>query len=168
MQKHKNLVQISVWSALAICLSIIEGFIPMPGALYGAKPGLSNIAAMVVMACISPAAAFIVAVVKSSVSALLTGALSSLPYSLAGGISALSVMIIAFKNANGKISFVGISILGAAAHSVGQVSAAAALIQSFSIFTYLPVLLAVSAATGLFTGICANMAIFRMVKQSWE
>lgn len=152
----------AIWSALAICLSIVEGYIPMPGVLYGAKVGLSNVAVMTAMAVTSPVSAMAVCLIKSLAGAVLSGTVSAIPYSLAGGMLALLSMSVAFKYANGKISFVGISIIGAVFHSIGQVVVSALVLQSISILAYLPVLIATSSVTGFLTGLCANAAIFKM------
>ena len=62
----------------------------------------------------------------------------------------------------GKISIYGISVLGAAAHNVGQIMAAGVLMGSFYIIGYLPYLLIVSVFTGMLTGgICAG--VFRRI-----
>lgn len=162
MKRKKYVVETAIWSALAICLSIFEGFIPMPGIFYGAKIGLSNVAVMTAMATISPVSALLVCIIKAVASGILSGAVSAIPYSLAGGILALLSMSTAYRYANRKISFVGISVTGAVFHSIGQVLVSAFVLQSIKIFAYLPILIAVSSATGFFTGICANAAIFRM------
>ena len=165
---HKQFVQTAIVCALAICLSIIENYIPMPGILYGVKPGLSNIAVMVSLAVISPLSAFGVVILKAVVTALLTGSLSALPYSLAGGILAFFVMYLLFSRANKKISFVGIGVFGAALHSTGQVMVSAAILQSTAIFAYLPLLLLASVITGFFTGLCTNLTVYKIARISVE
>ena len=55
-------------------------------------------------------------------------------------------------------SVYGVSILGAAAHNVGQILAAMALMHSLYIGAYLPYLLIVAVFTGLLTGAaCAGV-----------
>ena len=51
----------------------------------------------------------------------------------------------------GRLSVYGVSVLGSAAHHIGQVLAASLVMSSPSVFLYLPVMLAVSVGTGLLT-----------------
>ena len=55
------------------------------------------------------------------------------------------------------LSIYGVSILGAAAHNTGQVLAAMVTLGSVYAAAYLPLLLAVSIATGLLTGTVSAM-----------
>ncbi len=158
---------IAVWSAAAIALSIIEGLIPMPPLIYGAKPGLANIVSMAAIELLGVRSALFVVIIRCTAAAMLTGTVVALPYSLAGGIAACLVMAAAYKMANGYISFVGISVLGAAAHSLGQIIVAAFLVGSRGIFMYLPLLMLISSALGIFTGLCANFLVFEIKKHSF-
>ena len=54
------------------------------------------------------------------------------------------------------LSIYGVSILGAAAHNIGQILAAMAVMQSVYIGAYLPYLLIVAVFTGLATGTAAS------------
>ena len=58
------------------------------------------------------------------------------------------------------LSLYGVSILGAAAHNVGQILAAMVVLMSVTVASYLPFLLIVSLATGMLTGAAAS-ASFR-------
>ena len=55
----------------------------------------------------------------------------------------------------GKLSVYGVSVGGAAAHNCGQTAAAVLTLGSAAPLYYLPVLLAVSLATGAVTGLPA-------------
>ena len=58
----------------------------------------------------------------------------------------------------GRFSVYGVSMLGAAAHNIGQTAAAMVLMNSVYIGAYLPYLLLVAIVTGLLTGgICAGV-----------
>jgi len=50
------------------------------------------------------------------------------------------------------LSLYGISVLGAAAHNIGQILVAIAVMGSFYVVAYLPWLLIASVLTGLLTG----------------
>ena len=51
--------------------------------------------------------------------------------------------------------------LGAVAHSIGQMAMAMALLGTPSLAVYLPVMIAISIITGLFTGFCAQFLVNR-------
>ena len=58
----------------------------------------------------------------------------------------------------GIFSVYGVSILGAAAHNIGQICVAVFLMNSVYVVGYLPYLLAVSVFTGMATGgACAGV-----------
>ncbi|HIS63819.1 MAG TPA: Gx transporter family protein, partial [Candidatus Avoscillospira avistercoris] len=70
-----------------------------------------------------------------------------------GGLLALLVMA-ALKRCK-RLSLYGISMAGAAAHNIGQLSVAALVLGSSYVWAYLPFLLLVSLATGTITGTVA-------------
>jgi heptaprenyl diphosphate synthase len=82
--------------------------------------------------------------------AVFGGGITGLLFSLTGGVLAMSVMALSRKIP--MLSVYGVSILGAAAHNVGQILAAMALLQSVYVGAYLPYLLVVALFTGFATG----------------
>jgi heptaprenyl diphosphate synthase len=88
--------------------------------------------------------------------AVFGGGITGLLFSLTGGVLALGVMALAKKAP--LFSVYGVSILGAAAHNVGQILASMVLMHSVYIGAYLPYLLVVAVFTGLLTGgACAGV-----------
>jgi heptaprenyl diphosphate synthase len=75
-------------------------------------------------------------------------------YSFAGGLLSLIMMLI-FKRIP-DVSIIGVSIIGAVFHNVGQISVASLVIENRYIFFYLPVLLISAVITGIVTGIIAK------------
>ena len=63
---------------------------------------------------------------------------------------ALTVMCLGTKCK--KLSIYGISVMGAAAHNIGQISVAMVLMGSYYVAAYLSWLLLISVFTGLLTG----------------
>lgn len=57
------------------------------------------------------------------------------------------------------LSVYGVSILGAAAHNIGQIAAAMILMNSVYIGAYLPYLLIISLFTGFLTGLLSSGVI---------
>jgi heptaprenyl diphosphate synthase len=81
------------------------------------------------------------------------GTMSSLLYSISGGLLSLIVMAILLKVLPKSFSLVAISILGAIAHNLGQLMMAALVIENANILYYLPFLMILAIPTGLFVGI---------------
>ena len=93
------------------------------------------------------------------------GGISGLAFSLTGGLLAMTTMSISRRL--GIFSVYGVSILGAAAHNVGQICVAVVLMNSVYVVGYLPYLLAVSVFTGMATGgACAG--VFRALEASGQ
>lgn len=144
--------------ALALALSYTERFIPlqMLVPLPGVKLGLANIVTLIALYLLKTRHAFMILTARCVLGSLFGGGITGLMFSLLGGLLAMSVM--AGVKRLKLFSVYGVSILGAAAHNVGQILAAMALMQSVYVAAYLPYLLVVAVFTGLFTGgACAGV-----------
>ena len=152
MTKTKEISLCAVLTALALGLSYMERFIPLQLVipLPGVKLGLANIVTLVALAMLKPRHALLILIPRCILGALFGGGVTGLMFSLCGGILALGIMTPAWKLP--FLSIYGVSILGAAAHSIGQILAAMVLLKSVYIAAYLPYLLVVGIFTGLLTG----------------
>ena len=155
MTKTKKLALGAVLIALALALSYTERFIPLQLVipLPGIKLGLANIVTLVALYLFGSRQAFAVLVPRCLLGAMFGGGITGLLFSLLGGILALAVM--ALVRRTGWFSVYGVSVLGAAAHNVGQILAAMGLMQSVYVGAYLPWLLLMAIVTGLLTGGCS-------------
>lgn len=103
-----------------------------------------------------------VSLVRIVLSSLLFGTgFSSMMYGLAGGALSLAVMIICKKCC--LLSHVGVSILGGAAHNLGQLTVAALVLNS-SVFIYFPALLIAGTIAGALVGILGGIITGRIKK----
>ena len=158
MKQAKTEALCAIMLALALALSYIERLIPLQMVipLPGIKLGLANIVTLVVLYTLKTRHAFAILLPRCIISAAFGGGITGLWFSLCGGWLALAVMALAKKS--GRLSVYGVSMLGAAAHNIGQIGAAMVLMNSVYVGAYLPYLLLVSIATGLLTGgICAGI-----------
>ena len=96
--------------------------------------------------------------VRCLLGSLFGGGVTAFCFSIIGGLLALAVMALARRLP--VLSVYGVSILGAAAHHVGQILVAVALLRSGYVVAYLPFLLLVAIATGFLTGAISS-ALFR-------
>lgn len=163
MSKTKRLTLCAVLIALALALSYTERFIPlqMVVPLPGVKLGLANIVTLIALYLLGPKEAFAILVPRCILGAVFGGGITGLLFSLTGGVLAMAVMILAKKVP--IFSVYGVSILGAAAHNVGQILAAMVLMNSLYIGAYLSYLLVVALFTGAATG-AACAGILRTLK----
>ncbi len=138
---------------VAMMLSYLEAILPLSFIipLPGAKPGLANVAIMLCFYKLSPIDALFISTTRVFLSALLFGNISSLAFSVSGAILAyLGMWLCDFLGE--RVSYYGISVLCAALHNIGQMLAGALVLGSFSIISYLPLLLVFSVIFGLLTG----------------
>ena len=150
--RTKKLTQCAVLTALALALSLLERVLPLTAwiPLPGVKLGLGNIVTLFALLTLGAPYAAAILVLRAVLGSIFAGSLTSLVYSLSGGALALAVMLLASRSRH--LSVYGVSVLGAAAHSVGQIAAAAALMGSMAVLSYLPLLLLVSIGTGALVG----------------
>lgn len=152
MSKAKQIAFCAVMTALALALSYMERFLPlqMVVPLPGVKLGLANIVTLVALYLLKPRHAFAILLPRCILGAVFGGGITGLLFSLTGGILALGLM--AWAKNRKLFSVYGVSMLGAAAHNIGQILAAMAVMRSVYVAAYLPWLLLVGILTGFLTG----------------
>ena len=157
MKKTKTLTQSAILIALALALSYTERFIPLQLVipLPGVKLGLANIVTLVALYLLGGKQTLPIVLIRCLLGAFF-GSITGLLFSLAGGLFSLAVMALCKKLP--MFSIYGVSILGAAAHNIGQIIAAMALMESVYVCAYLPYLLIIGICTGAATGAaCAGV-----------
>lgn len=152
MSKAKKIAFCAVMIALALALSYAERFIPLQMVIPmpGIKLGLANVVTLVALYRFKGRYALAILVPRCILGALFGGGITGLAFSLTGGLLALLVMSLAKKTP--FFSVYGVSVLGAAAHNVGQILAAMVLLRSVYVAAYLPWLLIAAIVTGILTG----------------
>ena len=163
MSKTKRLTLCAVLVAVALALSYTERFIPlqMIVPLPGVKLGLANIVTLIALYLLGAKAAFAILIPRCIFGAVFGGGITGLAFSLIGGVLAMVTMSLTRRIP--FLSIYGVSILGAAAHNVGQILAAMVLMNSVYIGAYLPYLLIVALFTGFATG-AAGAGVLRSLK----
>lgn len=152
MERTKKLTMRALLISLALVLSYVERFIPLQllVPLPGVKLGLANIVTLTVLLFWGVRDAFGILILRCVLGAIFGGGVSALAFSLAGGMLSMAVMVGARKIP--VFSIYGVSILGAAAHNVGQIGVAMVLMNSVYVLGYLPYLLLVAVFMGFVTG----------------
>lgn len=166
MSKTKRLSLCAVLVALAMALSYTERFIPLQMVipLPGVKLGLANIVTLMALYLMGPKYAFAILIPRCVLGAVFGGGITGLAFSLTGGILAMVTMTVAKRIP--VFSIYGVSVLGAAAHNIGQIAAAMVLMNSYYIGAYLSYLLIVSLFTGIATG-AAGAGVLRALKAAY-
>ncbi len=142
----------AVLIALALALSYLERFIPLQLVvpLPGIKLGLANIVTLIALYLLGTKCAFAILIPRCILGAVFGGGITGLLFSLTGGVLAMGVMALCRKMS--VFSVYGVSILGAAAHNIGQIFASMGVLSSVYVASYLPYLLLVAIVTGFATG----------------
>ena len=160
MNKTQRLARAALLTALALGLSWMERFIPLQllVPLPGIKLGLANLVTLFALYFLGGRMVLAILCVRCLLGSLFGGGVTAFCFSITGGLLALAVMALARRLP--LLSVYGVSILGAAAHHVGQILVAVALLRSGYVVAYLPFLLLVAIATGFLTGAISS-ALFR-------
>lgn len=163
--KTRKIATLGIMGALALVLSFMENMLvpDIPFLPVGAKPGLSNVVTMYAASVMGLPAAMYITFIKVIFALITRGATASL-MSLCGGVlSTLAVCI--FIKYEGKVfSFLGIGIIGALMHNMGQLMGASIISGTPAIFNYAKYLLIFSLITGTVTGSMLMLVVPRLKK----
>jgi heptaprenyl diphosphate synthase len=160
--KTKKLAHMSLMVGYSLILYIIESYMPNPliAIFPGAKLGIANIVTLTSLVLFGLKDTFIILSVRVLMSSIFAGPISYLLFSIAGAYLSLIFMYMALKI--NKFSLVGVSVIGAIGHNIGQLSVAGMIIKNGMIFGYLPYMLFASVITGLFVGIASKFIIGKL------
>ncbi len=153
--KTKQLTFIAVLITFALILSYIETFIPVI-AIPGAKLGLANVATLMALYLFDFKSAFFVVFLRTSLAAFMFTNLTTLIYSLSGGLVSLLVMYLLLRIWKNHFSIIGISIAGAVFHNLAQVAVAVFVLGTTGVLSLIPYLIAIAILTGTAIGISAK------------
>ena len=166
MSKNQKIVYISLLIAQALILGLIEKMIPVPFVCPGAKLGLANIVTVVALYSFNFTEVLTIVVLRVILLSIFGGSLSSFLYSLSGGILSFLAMFILLKLLHDKVGTIGVSVVGAVFHNIGQVMIASLVIQNIKMVYYLPILLIAGIGTGIFVGLTAQLLLTHLRKLS--
>lgn len=158
--KTRKLTTLSLLCAIALTIFMVEAQIPPLVPIPGIKLGLANIVTVFTVFAIGAKGGALVLFVRIFLGAVFAGNFSTIFYSAAGGACAIGVTILLRKILTKKQLWVA-GVLGAIAHSIGQMAMAVALTSTPGLVVYLPVMIVVSILTGCFTGLCAQFLVNR-------
>ena len=161
--KVKKLCTLALLTAAALVVFVAEAQIPPVIAVPGVKLGLSNIIVLLTMYIYGRREGAIVLGLKIVLGSIFAGQLMSFFYSAVGGALCFAVMAM-LKGLLSEKQIWATSAFGAVAHNTGQLIVAIAILGTEKLVWYFPVLLASGVITGLFTGLCCQIALPRIRK----
>ncbi len=165
--KIKKLTELSLLTASALIIFIVEMRFPDIIPVQGVKPGLANIITVYAVYKYAPSEAALVLLARILLGSVFTGNISALLYSFSGAVLCLAGMIVFSRII--PIEYLWLcSIIGAILHNTGQILAAAAIMKTPTVFAYYPILLTAGCIAGAFTGICAQLIIKKIGKKKGE
>lgn len=149
-----------VFTALALMFSYVETMIPIQFGVPGIKLGFANIMIVIMLYKSSAKEALLLSIVRIMLSGFLFGNLSSILYSIAGGVLSLGIMTLLKKQ--GGFSVIGVSVAGGVSHNVGQLIVAMLVVETYQVGYYFPVLLVAGVLTGLGIGVVSQEVLKRI------
>lgn len=161
----KKIAYSSMLVALAMIFSYVEVLIPFSFGIPGIKLGLANLVVVIGLFILKPFQVFGILVVRIILSAFMFGNMSSLIYSLAGGVLSFFVMLL-LKKFKG-FSMTGISMAGGVIHNVGQLMIASCVVENLHVLYYMPVLLVAGLITGMLIGIVGQRVYKHIERQGY-
>ena len=156
----KRLTRNALLIGIALIIFTFEVNLPPLTPIPGIKLGLSNIITIYAVFALSPMDAFLILGSRILLGALITGNISALMYSAAGGFLCFLSMLGLRHILSAKQIWIA-SVIGAAMHNLGQILVAVIVAQTPALFAYLPILIAAGMVAGLFTGFCGQFLIER-------
>ena len=161
MNLHR-MTRIALLTALSLILFVLEGFLPLPLPVPGAKLGLAAIVTLIALHLLPTRDAGLMLTLRILLASTLGGGVAPMLYSLAGGAASFTAMVLLKKYT--QLSIVGISAAGGFLHNMAQLLVAAAVMQTPVLFSYAPVLGFVGILTGIGIGISAQIILQKILR----
>jgi len=160
LERCRRQIFLALFIALAVALNTIEFLLPSPAPWF--RLGFANILTLVALYLFGCRAAWVVALTRIFIGALLLGRLFSPGFflSLGGGLVATALMTGGRTLAGDRLGPIGASLLGAAGHASGQLLIAwLLLVRHAGLWTLYPALLLFALGAGLLNGVAADVLL---------
>lgn len=165
MKKTRHLMYMSLLTAMALVLSLVERNIPVPFMTPGAKLGLANLVTVLALYSLSSKKdVALIIVARLLLNCIFGGSISALMYGAMGALFSFIIMVAIKEVLKDHVSIIGVSAAGAVLHNIGQIIVACIIVQNGGVSLYLPFLSIAGIVTGTFVGIAANYIIVYIYK----
>lgn len=158
----QKMTRLALLAAVAVVLGYFEGiiiaFMFLPP---GIKLGLANTVLLYSVYLLGPGYSVILMILKVVLTGFMSGNLAAaFLYSMGGGAMSLGMMLLVKKlGGNDKISIVGVSVVGAVFHNVGQLLVASLVVRTPGLMLYIFPLLISAVVTGVITGLAGRQIV---------
>lgn len=157
----QNLTRLALLASASVVLGYIEGLIcalmPLPP---GIKLGLANTVVLYAIYTIGVPGSIMLIILKVVLTGFMSGNLAAaFLYSMGGAVLSLIAMLLVKNLGRDSVSIVGVSVVGAVFHNVGQILVASLLLQTPGLMFYVFVLMISAVVTGTLTGIAGNQVL---------
>ena len=151
--KTNKVALLGIFGAVALVLSFLEGMLipDIPFLPVGAKPGLSNIITMYIAGTMGFPGAIYITMLKALFALITRGATGAF-MSFSGGLLSTVAVCLLIKYQGRIFSYLGLGIVGAVMHNLGQLVAACIVSGTFALMNYGKYLLIFALITGTVTG----------------
>lgn len=158
-----RLTLLSMYIALGLILSYLESLFPILAGLGiyhpAMKIGLANVIVVIALYTLKTHEVAIIHFARILIMGILFGNIYSLLFSVAGGLCSF-LMMVTFKWTK-WLTPIGISMVGAIVHNIGQLIVASILMRQVYFMSLLPFYLMIGLGSGIIVGAIANMVIKR-------
>ena len=141
-------------------LAWLESMVPLAVAVPGVKLGLPNLVVIFALYRLGAREAWVISLVRVALVSLTFGNAYAFFYSLAGAV--VSMVLMLALRASGRFGVAGVSVAGGVGHNIAQIAVAMAVLETGTLISYLPVLLAAGTAAGCAIGAAAALLIRRV------
>jgi len=156
-RRIRETITLGLLIAIALVLSYFEQFIPVNIGVPGIKIGLANVVTLLAIGLYKPTRVYTIILVRVTLAAFIMGRIIGLWYSLSGGVLSGTAMLVMYYTLKDKVSIIGISVVGAICHNIGQMIAVTIITGSSLVaLTYFPALMVSGVITGIFIGLVAR------------
>lgn len=161
-EKGRKSAYLGLLMAMALILSYVENLISFQPGIPGMKIGLANLAVLVCLYLFGWRDAVFLTLTKAVVSGFLFGSLFTVVYSLAG--AAISVLAMGLLKKSNLFHIPVVSAVGGVMHNMGQLLVAVFVVENYSVFYYMPVLILAGLLTGIVIGAVAALVLPYIIK----
>ena len=167
----RKLAVMSVLTAVALIIFVIESQIPVPLPVLGAKLGLANTVTLFALFYnsdkeksaekLTVSNVLMILICRIILGAVFSGRIIALIYSISGGLLSFAVQAV-MKLFITRKQIWACGAVGAVFHNIGQIIAAILVTGTPAIAAHLPVLTIVGVITGIITGLTAQFTVERL------
>ena len=162
--KAKKVILISLFVSVALIVSLLEYYIPIP--IPNVRLGLSNIIIINSILLFGFKETFFISFLKAILLVIILGNPISFIYNFSAGFTSIVTMYILNKFCSKYLSLIGISVLGSVSHVMVQILVSMVLLNTRTLINFIPFLGIIGVFTGILVGIISNY-IYKILRGNY-